>query len=220
MIENLNNIALNYITEGVGEPLILLHGNGEDHHIFDKLICKLKLNFCIYAIDSRNHGESSKTNDYSYETMVDDILLFIEKKALKNVSIIGFSDGAIIALLLAIRNKNIFDKMVLLGVNLKPTDFKDHIYTSMLEEYQKTKAPLLKLMLEEPCIELESLRNVIVPTLVVVAEDDIFKEESFTDIVEAMPNAVLKIMKGHDHGSYIISQDILYPDLTTFLLHR
>ncbi|MFV0329106.1 MAG: alpha/beta fold hydrolase [Dysgonomonas sp.] len=95
-----NNIILNYIKEGAGKPVILLHGNGEDHHIFDKLIVKLKQNFTIYAIDSRNHGESQMTDDYSYETMAEDIYQFIQKLSLKDVSVIGFSDGAIISILL------------------------------------------------------------------------------------------------------------------------
>ena len=72
-----NGITLEYSKEGTGEPLILLHGNGEDHHIFDKLAEKLKEKFTVYAIDSRNHGKSSMTDDYSYETMAEDIFSFI-----------------------------------------------------------------------------------------------------------------------------------------------
>lgn len=214
---NVNNITLNYIQEGQGEPLILLHGNGEDLQIFDKLISKLKKQFTVYAIDSRNHGSSTRTEDFSYETMAEDIHQFIEKLELKHVSVIGFSDGAIISLLLTLKYPQIFKKMVLLGVNLKPSDFKLDIYNSIVEEYEKKQDPLFKMMLEQPNIELDDLKEINTPTLVIGAEDDLYNEDSFQNIADTMPDAELKIMKGHDHGSYVINCDILYPSLNEFL---
>lgn len=213
-----NSIKINYTKQGIGKPLILLHGNGEDLHIFDNLIQELEKSYTVYAIDSRNHGESQKTEDYSYETMAEDIHQFIEQLTLKNVSVVGFSDGAIISLMLALKQPQIFEKMVLLGINLKPTDFKDNIYNYLVEDYKKTKDPLLKLMLEQPNIELKEVENINIPTLLIAAEDDLFESESFEKIVERMPHAQLKIMKGHDHGSYVIGSSVLYPYLKEFLL--
>ena len=214
---NVNNITLNYIQEGQGDPLILLHGNGEDLQIFDKLISKLKKQFTVYAIDSRNHGSSTRTEDFSYETMAEDIHQFIEKLELKHLSVIGFSDGAIISLLLTLKYPQIFKKMVLLGVNLKPSDFKLDIYNSIAEEYEKTQDFLFKMMLEQPNIELDDLKEINTPTLVIGAEDDLYNEDSFQNIADTMPDAELKIMQGHDHGSYVINSDVLYPSLKEFL---
>lgn len=211
------DIILNYTKWGSGLPLILLHGNGEDHHIFDELATLLKENYTVYAIDSRNHGESSKTNDFSYATMARDIQLFIEHLELKNVRVVGFSDGAIIALTLAIHNPILFDKMVLLGVNLKPSDFRDEYIVWLSEEYKKTDDPLLKLMMEQPNIELDELCNVTTTTLVVAGENDLFEPQLYKSIVEIMPNAELLIMKGHNHDSYVVNQNILYPYLNRFL---
>lgn len=212
-----NNITLYYKKEGEGSCLILLHGNGESHQIFDELVYKLKQDFTVYAIDSRNHGENSVTNDYSYDTMAEDIYQLIQKLNLTDVSIIGFSDGAIIALLLSLKYETLFQKMVLMGVNLKPSDFKKEIYDSLLQEYEKSSDPLLKLMLEEPNIELDELKKIKSPTLIVAAEDDIFNEKIYNDIADVIPNSLLKIMIGHDHGSYIINNDLLYNDLKEFL---
>lgn len=212
-----NNISLSYAKEGNGKSLILLHGNGEDHHIFDKLIGRLKKNFTVYAIDSRNHGESTITEDYTYETMANDVYLFINKLGLKDVSIVGFSDGAIISLLLSLKYQNIFERMVLLGVNLRPQDFKKSIYGYLQCEYETNHDPLIKMMLEQPQIELEELRKIETPTLVVAGQNDLFYRKGFRDIVSTMPDAELKIMQNHDHGSYIIDQDLLYPVLKEFL---
>ncbi len=149
--------------------------------------------------------------------MAEDIHQFIEKLELKHVSVIGFSDGAIISLLLTLKYPQTFDRMVLLGVNLKPTDFKLDIYNSIAEEYEKTQDPLFKMMLEQPNIELDDLKEINTPTLVIGAEDDLYYEDSFQNIVNTMPNAVLKIIKGHDHGSYVVNNDVLYPYVAEFL---
>ena len=211
-----NNIKINYNVEGEGDPLILLHGSGEDYHIFDKIIKKLKKNFTVYAIDSRNHGRSSKTDDFTYEIMVEDIYQFIKKLNLEKPSIVGFSDGAIISLMLAIKYPNLINKMALLGLNLKPTDFKKNMYSYLVKEYEKSKNPLFKMMLEQPNIELESLKDVNVPTIVIAGENDLFYKKTFLNVANTMQNAILKIMLGHDHSNYIIDQDILYEDFLSF----
>ncbi|MDU1905608.1 MAG: alpha/beta fold hydrolase [Dysgonomonas sp.] len=213
-----NNITLNYNKEGNGQPLILLHGNGEDHHIFDKLIAKLKNDFTVYAIDTRNHGESSQTGVYEYAAMSEDIFQFIQMLNLKDVSIVGFSDGAIISLLTEIKHPSTFKKMVLLGVNLKPSDFTKESYDYLIDEYEKTQDPLIKLMLEQPNIELSDVAKVKIPTFLIMAEDDIYKREMLDSILDILPHAQSKIIEGHDHGSYIIDNDMLYPDLKGFLL--
>ncbi|MCP1224679.1 alpha/beta fold hydrolase [Sebaldella sp. S0638] len=211
-----NGITLEYNKAGAGKPLILLHGNGEDHHIFDKITEKLKGNFTVYAVDSRNHGKSTVTEDYSYETMAEDTLAFIDALKLEEVYVAGFSDGAVISIFLALKHPAVIKKMALLGVNLKPSDFKKNCYEYVEKEYEKTKNPLFKLMLEEPNIELETLEKINIPSLIIAGEDDIFYKKTFTDIAKTMPDAELMILKGHNHDSYIADNDLLYPDLCSF----
>ncbi len=212
-----HSTTLYYEQTGSGSPLLLLHGNGEDHHIFDKLVKKLEPHYTIYAIDSRNHGLSSKEDDFGYDFMADDIIAFIRKLDIQQPSVLGFSDGAIISLLIALQEKNIFDKLILLGVNLKPSDFKPENLAWLKDEYSKTSDPLLKLMLEEPNIELDLLKNVENKTLVIAGEDDLFDQKLYLDIVKTMPDASLCIMTGYDHAGYIVDHDILFPYLKEFL---
>ncbi len=212
----INNITLHYTQEGTGQPLILLHGNGEDHSIFAPLTKQLSNHFTVYAIDSRNHGKSSKTDDFAYKTMAEDITQFVQKLELRGTSVVGFSDGAIIAALIEIANPNMFNKMALLGINLKPSDFKPENIEYLKEEYEKTNDPLFKMMLEEPNIELSALKAITCPTLVVKAEDELFVDELYENIVTTLPNAQLLEMKGHDHASYIVENDALYADLLKF----
>lgn len=216
MFANVNNVSLFYQVSGNGTPLILLHGNGEDHHIFDKMTKKLENHCRVYSVDSRNHGESEKTDDYSYLTMSEDIYHFIKRMDADKIDLLGFSDGGIIGLMLATRHKEVINKMVLAGVNLKPEDFTEENYDSIMKDYAKTKDPLLKLMLEQPGIELDDIKHVDIPTLVVGAENDLFKPETFCNIAKALPNSRLKIMSGHRHDSYVIGQDILFPYIKEF----
>lgn len=212
----INDINLNYVKNGSGAPLLLLHGNGEDHHIFDKLTEQLKKDYTVYSIDSRNHGESSQTDDYSYQTMMEDIAAFIKQLDLKKVHVIGFSDGGVIGLLLAMKYPELLGKMAVLGANLQPTDMKKGPYQYLEKEYAKTKDPLIKLMLEEPRIDLADLKNIKSPTFVIGAANDIIYRKTFQQMARAISNSSLKIIEGHDHGSYIIDEDLLYPDLMTF----
>lgn len=212
-----NDITLHYEKKGNGAPLILLHGNGEDHHIFDKLIEKLAPYYTVYAIDSRNHGLSTKSDNFGYSSMAEDIIAFIRDLNIRKPSVLGFSDGAIISLLIALRHKDIFDKLILSGVNLKPSDFKDENLAWLKEEYAQTGDSLLKLMLEEPNIEMNSLKQISNKTLVVGGEDDLFKDRLFSDITATISDASLLIMKGYDHAGYIVDQDILFPYIKEFL---
>lgn len=216
MTITVNQTTLYYTKTGTGPSLLLLHGNGEDHHIFDKLSKKLNQEFTIYAIDSRNHGQSQKTNDYTYQTMAEDIHQFIQALKLKKANIIGFSDGAIIALILAMTHGEDIEKMALLGVNLKPEDFTQENYQHIAEQYEKTQEPLLKLMLEQPNIELHQVKTVNTETFIIGADKDVFKPEMYINLAQAMPNARLKIMEGHEHDTYIVNQDLLYQDFISF----
>lgn len=212
-----NNIELFYEKIGEGQPLILLHGNSEDHHTFDKLVKQLKNHFTIYAIDSRNHGESQKIGDFSYEAMAKDLECFIKKLQINFPSIIGFSDGAIIALTLAIKDNSLLGKLVLLGVNLKPSDFTEKSYNFIKSYYDKTKSPYFKLMLEAPNIEVEDIKNINNPTLLIAGEKDIIKKELYEKMAQTLPNNKMIILDKQNHDSYVKDNDMLYPILMEFL---
>ncbi|MDR2353980.1 MAG: alpha/beta hydrolase [Deltaproteobacteria bacterium] len=215
MFIKVNNVQIFYKKSGSGPPLLLLHGNGEDHHIFDKISLKLAATFTLYAIDSRNHGESERTNEFSYESMAEDIFHFIKDLNLGPSNILGFSDGAILALFLALK-KAPLRKMALLGVNLNPSDFTAEFHKFIQDTYEKNQDPLFKLMLTEPNIDPESLKHLEIPSLVVAGENDIFKPEVFTLVAEKLPQATLKIISGHTHESYIVDNDLLAQDFLDF----
>lgn len=203
-----NKVKLYYEKLGTGDPLLLLHGNGDSHEGLEKLGMALSDYFAVYLIDSRGHGNSSHKNEYiSYNEFAEDIDYFINELALDHVNIIGHSDGAIIATLLAIAKKEYLNKIILLGVTLKPEQMKDVWKVSILDEYNQTKSPLVELMLKEPQIEWDALEEIQVPTLVVAAEDDVMETEQYVEIANRISQGELHIVENEDHMSYVIHTD-------------
>ena len=103
MYIDINNVKLYYDVVGIGSPLILIHGNGESHEIFDEAVKLLSEHFTCYLLDSRGHGQSQKVSEYHYADMAEDVYQFIQALSLHNITFYGFSDGGIIGLLLASR---------------------------------------------------------------------------------------------------------------------
>jgi pimeloyl-ACP methyl ester carboxylesterase len=210
-------VNIHYAKSGKGAPLLLLHGNGEDHHIFDMLAKSLAADYTVYALDSRNHGESSKTNVYSYDVMAGDVYTFFTGLKLKKPIIVGFSDGAIAALITAMNHSSELGKLVLAGVNLKPTDILPELYEQLVEYNADVPDPLVNMMLTQPDIELGDAAKVKNKTLIVAAEHDIINPAVFTNLARAIPGAKLSIQDGHEHDTYIIGTDLFYPELIEFL---
>ena len=77
MFIGVNGIQLFYTKTGQGRPLLMVHGNGEDHTIFDEAIDVLKEHYTCYAVDSRGHGKSSPCREFHYKDMAQDMIAFM-----------------------------------------------------------------------------------------------------------------------------------------------
>ena len=97
---SVNGVELNYEVIGSGDPLIMVHGNSEDHTIFTEAAEVLKDYYTCYLVDTRSHGKSSKVKRLHYRDMAQDYIEFIKALNLQNVTYFGFSDGGILGLLI------------------------------------------------------------------------------------------------------------------------
>ena len=116
------DIELNYREAGEGYPLILLHGNGEDSgHFRHQLDFFSTKGYRVIAIDTRGQGESPRgTAPFTYEQFANDLESFMDEHGLFRADILGFSDGAITALLFALTRPERVTKLILNGANLDP----------------------------------------------------------------------------------------------------
>lgn len=216
MYIQLNGQVLLYEKTGEGAPLILLHGNDESHEIFDELCRELSDTFTVYAIDSRGQGGSATPKEYHYSDMKDDVYHFIRALEIEKPVVCGYSDGGIVALLLAVANSELLSSIIVCGANLTPKGLTASCRHNIRRLYKKTSSPLVKMMLEEPNISADDLSAITVPTLVCVGSEDIVKPKETQTILSAIPNATLHTFEGHTHGSYVKHSALLAPVILEF----
>lgn len=204
-----NDVSIFYEKTGHGNPVILLHGNSETHHIFDKLVPKLARNHTVYALDSRCHGESQETKQLNYHDMAEDVAAFIQALHLHNVTLYGFSDGGIVAIMVAFRYPHLLAQLVASGANLNPDGLEFHFKASLKIGYFFSKKETIKLMLTQPNITKEDLSKITVPTIITAGQHDVVKRRHTAKIAEGIMHSQLIILKNENHGSYVVNSDKL-----------
>ena len=203
MTAHVNGIDLFYEKTGEGRPLLLIHGNGEDHTIFDEAVEVLKDRFTCYCTDSRGHGQSTTVDVLHYEDMADDMIALLEELDLRDVAVYGFSDGGILGLLIASRCDRV-TTLITSGANLTPKGVIPRLRLLMKITNFFKRDPKLELMIKEPHISAETLGRIKAKTLIMAGSGDVVVESETRQIAAAIPGAELRILEGETHGSYII----------------
>lgn len=212
-----NGLKLFYHKEGSGRPVILLHGNGEDHTIFDVAIRDLARSYTVYALDSRAHGKSDPVPTLTYREMAEDVAAFIRQQGLEKPALVGFSDGGVVALLVALRWPDLPGRLVVAGANMTPAGIKQPWRTLMRVQNRISPDPKLELMLTQPHLAGWQLTGITAPTLVLAGEKDLIDEGQTRRIARSIPGAKLLILPGETHSSYVVHSDKLYPAMANFL---
>jgi len=214
---SINQTDIYYVKQGTGSPLILLHGNGEDHTIFNDLIIKLSQFYTVYAIDSRGHGQSTKSKMLTYDIMADDIISFIKEFQLTRPILYGFSDGGIIGIIIAIKDPLILQKLIVSGINVSPNGLKLYLLSYYFIKQLLFKDPLIALMIKEPHIDKEQLHKIVIPVYLIVGTKDVIKNKHTLYINENIKGSKLIVVDHATHASYVYDNDRLYQLLISIL---
>lgn len=203
--------ALHYREKGNGEPLILLHGNGQDGSYFEHQIEYFSGRYRVIAPDTRGHGQSPRgTEPFTIRQFARDLYDFMAELAVSSAVILGFSDGANTAMKFAMAYPDKVKALILNGGNLNPQGVKRTVQLPIEMGYKMAKrfaskspdakknAETLGLMVNEPNIEPGELAGITAPTLVICGKKDIIRESHTKEIAENIPNAALAIIEG-DH---------------------
>lgn len=204
------DIELNFTEFGTGQALILLHGNGEDSCYFKHQIDHFSSCFRVIAIDTRGHGRSPRgTAPFTISQFADDLYYFMLLHNIERAHILGFSDGANIAMVFAIRYPHMVDRLILNGGNLSPVGVKRFVQLPIDLGYQITgffarrsaealrNHELLGLMAVGPDIPVSELNKLSCKTLIIAGTKDLIKESHTRQIAKAIPRAELKIIPGN-----------------------
>ena len=149
--------------------------------------------------------------------MCDDVILFIKKLNIVKPILYGFSDGGIIGILVAIKEPDLLSNLIVSGANISPDVFTvwDSIITKLF--YFFTRSKYIKMMLDEPNIPLEDLKKITIPVHVLAGEKDVIKQDHTMLIASNIKDSTLEIIKGENHGSYIIHSDKIYEIIKKYL---
>lgn len=193
------------------KTLVLLHGNAESGKCFAKHIPILGRHFDLLVIDSRGHGQSTiGDGELSLNKMAVDLENVLDALKLDKVSILGFSDGANIAMLFAPENNAKVDKLVLVGGNLDYSGF--NLSTKILvaigyflswinlkiDKNNKVQNAYYYLMFKEPHIKPSDINKIQAKTLVMAGDKDMIRPAHTRLIANSIKNGVLKTFEG-DH---------------------
>ncbi len=198
-------MILSYTEKGCGRPLILLHGNGSSSRYFKKQIEYFSAKFRVIAVDTRGHGKSPRGGGpFTMERFADDLKDFMDELKIKKADLLGFSDGANIALIFSMRWPEMVSHLVICGANLNPCGlrmlpvlfFKLRYHMAKKICRDRKKAELADLAANQPHIDKNALHVLKMPVLVLAGTFDIVRGSHTKLIAEAIPGSQLGIMFG------------------------
>lgn len=223
------DIRLNYEEKGSGEALILLHGNGEDSSYFEHQVPFFSRQFRVIAPDTRGHGKSPRGDaEFSIRQFAEDLRAFMDEHSIEKAHLLGFSDGANIALAFAMKYPERVLKLVLDGGNLYPWGVKFFVQLPIVIGYSLAKlialfdkkavpkAELLGLMVTQPNLKPADLSGLRIPTLVIAGTNDMIRTSHTRLIHKSIPGSELKLIPG-DHFVAHGNPDAFNPAVLEFL---
>ena len=219
----INDIKMYYgiFNKNGKEPVILLHGGFVSSDEWGFEVPLLSKTHKVIIADSRGHGRSSRSNQpFSYNLMASDVLQLMDYLKIKKASIVGWSDGGIIGLILAIKHPERVNKLFTFGTNYnlsgystEPVDstLAAHFMANAQANYHKLsptpddfaglKKALSKMYSTEPDLKPEDIKTIKAPTVIAGGQYDQFiKREHFADLAHLIPNAKLVILANVSHG--------------------
>lgn len=202
-------IQLYYKEQGAGEPLLLLHGNGESGEYFSYQMDYFSKKYRVIAVDTRGHGRSPRGEaPFSIRQFAEDLRDFMDERRLDRAHILGFSDGGNIALVFALKYPQRVNRLILNGANLNAKGVKSRVQLPIEAGYRIAKlfaaknpaarknAELLGLMVNDPNISPEELSRLRIPTLVIAGTRDMIRESHTKLICGSLPMGELALLPG------------------------
>jgi pimeloyl-ACP methyl ester carboxylesterase len=215
-----NDIQMYYAVYGQGDPVLLIHGGLGDADVWGFQVPELAKSYKVIVADSRGHGRSTRSEKpFGYQLMADDYLALLDHLGIDQAALVGWSDGGIIGLDIAIRHPERLSRLFAFAANytpegVKPSVANDPTFNAYIERAGKEYArvsptpgefdafveQISKMWATEPNYTKEQLQAITVPTVIFDGDHDEAIEPAHTaEMAELIPGAELVIMKDASH---------------------
>lgn len=208
-----DNSLIYYEISGNGFPLFLLHGNGGSGKYFEKQVPEFSHYFKVFTVDSRGHARSTNISEtLTFDQMAEDLYMIMEQEYVAQANIIGFSDGANLAMVFAKKYPEKVHRLVLNAGNtlINGVSFPIRVFTIMhyivltflALFYKKARKQLLivRLMMRDIGVSTSDLQKLSAKTLVIVGKYDIIKRSHSIYLAKEIPNASFVLVPNQGHS--------------------
>ena len=213
-----------YETAGAGEPLVLLHGGMCTAETFDGQTPALAGAYRVYVPERRGHGRTPDVEGpITYEVMAADTIAFMEAAGIASAHLVGFSDGALVALLVALERPDLVGRLVLIGQAVNFEHMRPEMKAMMEGLSVEVLPPMLRALYAaaspdgpehfdvvfdkcaamwrtDPGVAYARLERVTAPTLVLLGDRDMISLEHAAAMQRALPDVQVGVVPGATHG--------------------
>lgn len=217
-----NDIEMYYATYGdpANPALVLLHGGLGNADYFVNQIPAFTEHFYVITADSRGHGRSTMSDQQiGYALMASDVLALADSLGIEQFALVGWSDGGIIGLDIAIHHPDRLTKLVAYGANYNPSGVRADVgeserfnaYIEMAagdyarlspnpDNFDTFLGNISNMWATEPNYSTEQMQGIPTPTLFIdgMQEEAIYVEHDL-EMAQLVPNADLYLMGGVGH---------------------
>ncbi|MDA9436587.1 alpha/beta fold hydrolase [Bradyrhizobium sp. CCBAU 51627] len=232
-----NGIKVWYATFGRGEPVVLLHGGLANSNYWGHQVRALERHYRVIVMDSRGHGRSSRNQEpYGYDLMASDVVALLDHLEIKTAAIVGWSDGAIIGLDIAMKHPERVSRLFAFAANSDPSGVADIASSDVFNayiarageeykrlsptpsEYKSFVAEITRMWESQPKWTAADLAAIKVPTWIVDGDhDEAIKRENTEFMAANIPGAGLLIQPEVSHFSFLQDPEQFDDDVLRFL---
>lgn len=228
-----DSVSIYYETFGAGLPVLVLHGGLGSLEGMRNQIKALANSQLVIAPDSRGQGRSTDSSGpLTYSIMADDMVQLLDHLQAVRVDVVGWSDGGIIGLDLAMRYPERVRRLIAISANYDPTGIPQSATTEMdvprtpMRYWLLAKNPAYWPVIyrkvngmwrTEPNYSLDDLGHIKAPTLIMAGEFDFIKREHTAQLAKAIPRSREIIVKGATHAVPTDKPDVVNQIILDFL---
>ena len=241
---DVNGLKTYYEIHGEGEPLLMMHGGFGSADSVSRLTAALATRFRVIVPERRGHGHTADVaGPITYDLMTDDTIAFMSALGIQKAHLVGYSDGGILCLLIAMRRPDLVNRIIPIAANFHhdglsaqgqafikaaTPEIMRMVIGEEVEGYDKYSPDgpehfpvvfekLKHLFLTQPTLTAEQISAIKAPALIIAADRDLMTIDHTVELFKAIPGAQLMIVPAATHALIFDKPDVINEAMLAFL---